>query len=156
MRTLCILACTLTALTLAACGGGTTGDDVTVQPDANTTTHPDAAVVPDSMPQAVNDLGTPCDPNTPTDCAATSTCVIIGGVGSQTMGWCSPACTQAGTECSDGYTGPATGQEVCAITNGGADPVLCAIVCQTGTDCPNGLLCTAVPGQNPPVSICTQ
>jgi hypothetical protein len=152
MRTLCILAFTLSALSFAACGGGG-DDDVTVQPDANTTTHPDAALVPDATQQGVNDLGTPCDPNTPTDCAATSTCVVIGGLGSQTMGYCSPMCTQAGTECADGYTGPATGQVQCAITEQDPNtPVLCAIICTTGTDCPNGLACTDT-GQG--VSICT-
>jgi hypothetical protein len=59
------------------------------------------------------------------------------------------------TLCSTGYTGPAGGTPVCALSEAqGAPPSLCAIICTMNTQCPTGLQCIPVPGQNPPVSVC--
>ncbi|MBK9034843.1 MAG: hypothetical protein IPL61_26870 [Myxococcales bacterium] len=92
---------------LAACGGSGGGDDVPAI-DARTSDatggNPDAAGGgPDAAGGGVNALGQVCTPGT---CPAGNMCTGVGGVGSQTMGWCSPMCTSMGGECAAGYTGP--------------------------------------------------
>jgi len=144
------------SLGVAACGGGDDDDDTVVvvdaapldPADAGTQTTPDA-----STGGGTNALGQLCSATLA--CPDGNTCTSLQGLGSTTMGYCSPTCTQAGSECATGYTGPAGGQPVCALSAGeGQPPSQCAIVCTAPTQCPTGLACTAVPGQTQPVSVC--
>lgn len=137
------------ALTLgfAACGGD---DDVETPIDA----PPVVIDAPVDAPPAVNALGTVCTFANPT-CPEGNVCTGLQGVGSTTMGYCSPQCMNMNALCSTGYTGPAGGMPVCALSEAqGAPPTLCAIICTMNTQCPSGLQCIPVPGQNPPVSVC--
>jgi hypothetical protein len=136
-------------LALAACGGDD-GDVVAI--DARTPDGSSSTI--DAPPSTGNNvLGTVCSMAAP--CPEGNTCVTLMGVGSATMGYCSPMCTQAGTECVTGYTGPAGGRPQCALSMAaGAPPTLCAIVCAAAGDCPSGLACTPVPNQPQPVSVC--
>ena len=136
----------------AACGGDDDGDGN--NPVDAAIDSPSAIDAPIDSPPAGNPLGQVCTFANPM-CPAGSTCTGLQGVGSQTMGYCSPMCTQQGGECAAGYTGPAGGQPQCALTTAqGQPPSLCAIICTMNTQCPSGLQCIAVPGQNPPVSVC--
>ena len=88
-----------------------------------------------------------------TECPAGNSCVAIMGLGSQTTGYCTPNCNNMTSICTTGYTGPAGGQPQCALSMAqGQPPNGCAIICMQTNQCPTGLSCTAVPGQN--VSIC--
>lgn len=137
-------------LGLVACGGGDDGGDGVV---IDAPTAIDAAVAVDAAP-TTNALGTVCSFASPA-CPAGNQCTGVMGVGSTTMGWCSPMCMNMTTICTTGYTGPAGGMPNCALTMAqGQPPNLCAIICTSTPQCPTGLTCTAVPGQNPPVSIC--
>jgi hypothetical protein len=83
-----------------------------------------------------NPLGQPCGDGLP-ECAAPTDCVIqplIGG--SETQGYCSPACTMP-NECTDGYEGP--GETTCY---GGT----CVFTCASDDECPEGLSCLETGG----------
>lgn len=155
MRTISIriLGALALVLAFAACGGDDDGDD---GGDGNTIDAPaqtiDAPVVVDA-PAATNALGQVCTLGAADACPAGNTCVAIMNVGSQTMGWCSPMCMNMNSICSTGYTGPAGGMPVCAITEmTGAPPTLCAIICNPAMQqCPTGLTCQMVNAQT---SIC--
>mgnify|MGYP000844807453 CR=1 FL=1 len=140
-------------LGLVACGGsGDGGDDDGADIDAPMGTI-DAATSIDA-PASTNSLGTVCDLQMQ-NCPSGNSCTAVQGVGSQTMGWCSPMCMNMNAICSTGYTGPAGGMPVCALTTmQGQPPSLCAIICTGNTQCPTGLTCQMVPGQQQPVSIC--
>lgn len=148
-------ACTLAITAFAACGGSgddDNGDDDDA-PDASTTPQPDADTTPspDAMPNTTNALGQVCDSATP--CPDGNSCTGIQGVGSETSGYCSPACTPSGGECAAGYTGPAGGQPMCVLSEAaGADPTLCAIICTDNAQCPSGTQCIPVPGNS--ASVC--
>lgn len=139
-------------LGFVACGGGggDDGDD-----DGTTIDAPTAIDAPVSIdaPMSTNALGTVCSFAAPA-CPAGNTCTGVMNVGSTTMGWCSPMCMNMNAICTTGYTGPAGGMPVCALSMGGGAPTLCAIICTSTPQCPTGLTCTPVPNQNPPVSIC--
>ncbi len=81
-------------------------------------------------------------------CAAGETQVRIEGLEGFCV--CAPACEGMGSPCPD----PGTGVEAqCALgMPGGTMPTLCAIVCTSADQCPEGVGCEMVPGQ--PVSIC--
>lgn len=151
MRTLSrLFLCSLALTVFAACGGGDDTEDpapdaaVTV-PDADTTPAPDAA------PMTVNGLGQVCDMNIM--CPEGNSCTGVQGVGDPERGYCSPSCTEGGTECTDGYTGPSGGMPLCALSEAsGAPPTLCAILCTAPEQCPTGTACIPVPGQS--ASIC--
>jgi len=136
----------------AACGGdddGDGGDNTPTDAPIDTATAIDAAI---DAPPAGNSLGQVCDFANPM-CPAGHTCTGIQDVGSTTMGYCSPMCTRMGGECAAGYTGPAGGMPVCALSMAGSpDPTLCAIICTMPAQCPTGLSCIPVTGQN--VSVC--
>jgi hypothetical protein len=128
----------------AACGGS---DDENPAVDA-----PVAIDAATDAPAASNPLGQVCAVSGG-DCPAGSTCSGVQGVGSTSMGWCSPTCTQNGGECAAGYAGPAGGDPQCAlVVSEGQPPSLCAIICTQVGDCPSSLSCLPVPGQS--VSIC--
>ena len=125
------------ALALAGCGGDD-GDGVDV----------DATPIDASLDGAVpsNALGQVCAVGG-TTCPAGHRCVTIDGVGSTTMGYCSPLCTNMNAICARDYTGPAGGMTFCALTPPGENlPNLCAIACTMPAHCPAGLACLAVPG----------
>jgi hypothetical protein len=141
----------LIALALFACGGGS-------QPRPD---NPDAAVdapgdLPDAPPAGPNALGQLCPAmqgGMGQPCPAGNNCVILQGLGSMTTGYCTPNCMNMTSICTTGYTGPAGGMPQCALSMMmGQPPNGCAIVCQQTTQCPTGLSCTPVPGQN--VSVC--
>ncbi len=158
MRLHSILSAFILSVGLAACGGSGSGDDV-VSVDARTIDGSGGGGIDaaggtiDAPGGGANALGTVCSQTVA--CPAGNMCTGVQGVGSQTMGWCTPTCTQMGVECAAGYTGPAGGRPVCALsTMQGAPPSACAIVCTAPAQCPAGLACTPVPGQPQPVSIC--
>ncbi len=136
----------------AACGGGDDdGGDNTPTDAAIDSAAIDAAI---DAPPATNALGTVCTFANP-QCPEGNVCTGLQGVGSTTMGYCSPMCMNMNAICTTGYTGPAGGMPVCALSEAqGAPPTLCAIICTMNTQCPAGLQCIPVPGQNPPVSVC--
>ena len=106
-------------------------------------------------PSSSNALGQPCAIMTAGSCPAAHACTGIMGVGSTTMGYCSPMCNAMDALCSTGYTGPAGGTPRCVLSTAqGAPATLCAIICTANTQCPTGLMCLPVPGQPQPVSIC--
>jgi hypothetical protein len=146
-----LLAAVALTFGLVACGGG---DD---DGDGQTIDAPQGIDAPTAIDAAIdapttNALGTVCSFANP-QCPAGNTCTGVMGVGSTTMGWCSPMCMNMNSICSTGYTGPAGGMPVCALTmQGSTTPVLCAIICTAQNQCPTGLTCTAVPNQN--VMIC--
>lgn len=155
MRSMSIRILAAFALTLGfvACGGGDDGDDdvQTIDAPAATIDAPDVAI---DAPPASNALGQVCSFAAP-NCPAGNTCTGLQGVGSATMGYCSPMCMNMNAICTTGYTGPAGGNPVCALSEAqGAPPTLCAIICTMNPQCPTGLQCIPVPGQNPPVSVC--
>jgi hypothetical protein len=132
---------------LVACGGKSDDDDDQAVIDA-----PGGAI--DAPMQNIdaaggtNALGTVCSFASP-QCPAGNTCTGVQGLGSTTMGWCSPMCMNMNSICTTGYTGPAGGMPVCALSTAmGAPPSLCAIVCTMQSQCPTGLTCTQVPNQN--------
>ena len=144
------IALSLVLVFAAAACGGDDGDVVAI--DARTPDSSGSTI--DAPPSGTNALGQLCSQAMPCP-SAEDRCVTLMGVGSQTMGYCSPQCVQGGNQCTSGYTGPATGQPQCALSMAaGSPPTLCAIVCASGTDCPSGLSCIPVPGQPQPVSVC--
>lgn len=155
MRLHSILSAFILSVGLAACGGSGSGDDV-VTVDARTIDGSGGGGIDaaggtiDAPGGGMNALGVVCSMSAP--CPAGNSCTILQGLGSQTMGYCTPMCSgQMSTECATGYTGG--GRAVCALsTMMGAPPTACAIICTTPTDCPNGLACTPVPNQM--ASIC--
>lgn len=157
MRLHSILSAFILSVGLAACGGSGSGDDVvtvdarTIDGSGGTVDAPGGTV--DAPSGGANALGQLCSMSMA--CPAGNTCTFLQGLGSQTMGYCTPMCTMSGGECAAGYSGPSTGRPVCALTmQGSMTPVACAIVCTAPADCPSGLACTPVPGQQQPVSIC--
>jgi hypothetical protein len=139
------------ALTLgfAACGGDDDGDGGTIDAAIDAAPSIDAAI---DAPPATNALGTVCTFANPT-CPEGNVCTGIQGVGSTTMGYCSPMCMDMNSICSTGYTGPQGGMPVCALSEAqGAPPTLCAILCTMPAQCGAGLDCIPVPGQN--ASVC--
>jgi uncharacterized protein YceK len=108
----------------------------------------DDAVATDGRPEidarVVNELGRICTVGG-TGCSAGNTCIAIQGVGSTTMGWCTPMCAGMNDVCTAGYTGPASGMPVCAVGDGSGTPIYCAIGCTVNADCPTGMTCIVVP-----------
>lgn len=156
MRLHSILSAFILSVGLAACGGSGSGDDV-VTVDARTIDGSGGGGdggggTIDAPGGGVNALGQVCSMTMA--CPAGNSCTTLQGLGSQTMGYCTPMCSgQMSTECATGYTGPASGRPVCALsTMMGAPPSACAIICTAPADCPAGLACTPVPGQM--ASIC--
>lgn len=140
----------LAVLALAACGGDDDGGNTPIDAPAAI----DAPIALDAA-AVTNALGQVCTFGAAGTCPTGNSCTGLQGVGSTTMGYCSPVCTMAGGECAAGYTGPAGGMPQCALSTAqGAPPSLCAIVCTVGTQCPTGLACVPVPGQPQPVSVC--
>lgn len=155
MRLSSILSALALSVALAACGGSGSGDDISTVDaravDARVVDAPAGSI--DAPTGGSNALGQVCSQTVA--CPAGNTCTGVSGVGSTTMGWCTPTCTQQGGECAAGYTGPAGGMPVCALTTAqGAPPSQCAIICTAAAQCPSGLQCIPVPGQTTPVSIC--
>ena len=101
---------------------------------------------PDAATQAQNVLGQVCSTANPCPTNPAHQCVILS-VGSQNQGYCSPACVSA-TECTDGYSGPTSGEINCFVPN---QPNACSIVCTTVNDCPGDLACVSTGG---PLSFC--
>lgn len=148
-----LLAVVVLAFGLVACGGGGGDDGDDDGTDIDAAMAIDAAVSIDA-PASSNALGQVCMLSAP-NCPAMHSCTGVQGVGSTTMGWCSPMCMNMNAICTTGYTGPAGGMPVCALTTmQGAPPSLCAIICTGNAQCPTGLTCQPVPGQQQPVSIC--
>jgi hypothetical protein len=156
MRLSPIVSAFILSFSLAACGASGTGDDV-VSVDARTIDGSGGAIDAlagsiDAPTGGANALGNVCSQTVA--CPAGNMCTGVQGVGSQTMGWCTPPCTETGGQCAAGYTGPAGGMPVCALRQAaGAPPTQCAIICTAPAQCPMDLACTPVPGQMPPVSI---
>jgi len=154
MRLHSILSAFILSVGLAACGGSGSGDDVvtvdarTIDGSGGTVDAPNGTI--DAPSGGTNALGVVCSMTVA--CPAGNSCTILQGLGSQTMGYCTPMCSgQMSTECATGYTGG--GRAVCALsTMQGAPPTACAIICTAPADCPNGLACTPVPNQM--ASIC--
>lgn len=135
----------------AACGGDDDGGDNTPTDAPIDSAAIDAAI---DAPPATNALGQVCDFANP-QCPTGNVCTGLQGVGSQTMGYCSPMCMNMNSICSTGYTGPQGGMPVCALSEAqGAPPTLCAIICTMNAQCPTGLQCIPVPNQPQPVSVC--
>ena len=152
-----ILSAFILSVGLAACGGSGSGDDV-VSVDARTTDGGGAADAPgggiDAPGGGSNALGMLCSPTVA--CPLGNMCPGVTGVGSQTMGWCTPMCSgQMSTECATGYTGPAGGRPVCILSQPGSTMATgCAIICTAPEQCPMNLACIPVPNQQTPFSIC--
>lgn len=128
-------AAALAALLLLACGGDDDGG----------TGSADASATADAAADAANHLGETCSA---TDlCPADHQCIYLS-VGNPDLGYCSPICA-GDQDCSEGYTGPATGTLTCFVPD---HPDACTIVCETGEDCPGELVCVETGG---PVSVCT-
>jgi len=131
----CMIA--IMAFALVACGGD---DDDGQQIDAP---EIDAPLI--DAPAVTNALGQVCVLAAP-NCPEGNTCTGVTGVGSTTNGYCSPTCDNNNALCTAGYTGPAGGTPVCALTTmQGQPPSLCAIICTMPAHCPQGLTCQAVP-----------
>jgi len=126
---------TLFVLLLAACGGDDDGGSVS----ADASTPADAT--------AANHLGQRCSAELPCPSSPPHQCVYLTS-GNPDQGYCSPMCIED-TDCSDGYTGPATGQLSCFVPG---MPNVCTIVCDTVADCPGDLACVSPGG---PVNVCT-
>ncbi len=101
--------------------------------------------------QSQNALGQVCTIGAASGCpsAPEHICTKLDTVGSQTQGYCSPLCV-TNTECTDGYTGPATGTPTCFPDS--QNRQRCVILCQSEADCPGGLACLAPGGA--PMSFC--
>ena len=100
----------------------------------------------DAPPQGTNALGQVCDQMTA--CPDGNACIILAGIGSQTRGYCSPACMNMNSICSTGYMGPVGSNQQCAVPEmNGQPPNRCVIVCQEQAECPTGLTCTQAPDQ---------
>ena len=152
MRLSSILSALALSVALAACGGSGSGDDIATvdarAADARVVDAPGGSI---DAPSGANALGTVCSATMA--CPTGNMCTGAQGVGSTTMGWCSPMCTAMGGECAAGYTGPAGGMPACILRAPGASaPSLCAIVCTAPAQCPSGTQCIAVPGQS--FSVC--
>jgi hypothetical protein len=86
-----------------------------------------------------------------TACPAADACVKLTGLGSATTGYCTPNCAGSNGICTTGYTGPAGGTPVCALSVGsGSGATGCAIVCTDATQCPTGMGCVQAPGSGAP------
>ena len=92
-----------------------------------------------------NHLGETCSDSDP--CPGDHQCVYLA-IGNPDLGYCSPICATS-TDCSDGYTGPATGTLTCFVPD---QPDACSIGCETVDDCPGDLACVSTGG---PMSFCT-
>lgn len=94
------------------------------------------------------------------DCAAAtcevgSDCITVTGLDNNDP-YCSPQCV-SDFDCPLPASGDAT--PYCAlVADNAVDPTNCALVCESdGFDlgtCPNGMVCTSIPGQNPTISLC--
>ena len=158
-------------VTVAACGPGASPavDAAPAHVDApSMTTHIDAAassidaMVSHSIDAAVqhgtdaaeggsNPLGIVCEVANPTCPGTGSLCTKFSAGDSQ--GICSPMCTSADpSPCTNGYTGLAGGQPVCALASSATMMVdACAIICTAPDQCPTGTVCTVASGTT---SIC--
>lgn len=161
MRIASFMTAVFVSLALAACGGSSSGDDVSaddaVDPDANPNDPPDAD---NTVAKQLGDSCTPdqANPTGPGDCDAGMTCLALEGGGGS---WCSKSCTgPSDTSCGTGYTGP--GIPGCFLgvdfdNNGSSDGTFCGVICNdlagdpmvcnpasacTGA-CPGTLQCTA-------------
>jgi hypothetical protein len=121
---------------LAGCGGDDDGGD---------TSAPDAAGSVDAASGSSNHLGETCSDADP--CPADHQCIYLS-VGNPDLGYCSPICA-SNEDCSDGYTGPATGTLTCFVPD---QPDACTIGCDDAADCPGELACVETGG---PFSVCT-
>lgn len=131
-----ILVC---ALALAACGG----DDDGGGEGGGGADGGGGAV--DGAAEVGNHLGETCSEADP--CPADHHCIYLS-IGNPDLGYCSPICA-GDQDCSEGYTGPATGTLTCFVPD---QPDACTIGCETGEDCPGELVCVETGG---PVSVCT-
>lgn len=130
-RALSVLAFALVAF---ACGGDDDGGDGSDAPSF------DAA-------GSANHLGEPCSETMACPTTPLHQCVFLNA-GNPNLGYCSPVCA-TDTDCTDGYTGPATGDVSCFVPD---QPDACTIVCEAQADCPPDLVCVPTGG---PVSVCT-
>jgi len=145
------------SISLAACGGGgdddgSADDDVAVEPDAGTTTMPDA------NPPASKTLGQSCtpdqaDPMGAGDCGAGLTCLALTGT---TGPFCTKTCTGTqDTSCDAMLPGAGVGLCLLGVDFTGdmmSDATFCIAVCQANdaAACPdcnnmcpdNYLMCT--------------
>ncbi|MDB4956645.1 MAG: hypothetical protein JWO36_4214 [Myxococcales bacterium] len=125
-----------------------------VSPDAKV--FLDAKVFMDAPAVAANALGQLCPfaaGGGGSACPTGNDCVTLMGLGSTTTGYCTPMCMGNNATCTTGYTGPAGGMPVCALSTGsGSNANGCAIICTTPAQCPTGMACTMVPMQT--VKIC--
>ena len=84
-----------------------------------------------------------CDPqeDIKTGCEDGSTCVFVKGLGSTTLGYCTPLCDPKAPECpATEYPGPAE----CVVK--GSDGVYCILTCESIDDCPPDQACIPVKG----------
>ena len=137
--------------TIIACGGGGGGGN----PDSKV--YMDAKVFMDApVGGSNNGLGQLCpfgSGGAGSACPAADACVKLMGLGSATTGYCTPNCNGSNAVCINGYTGPAGGMPVCALSVGsGSAASGCAIVCTDATQCPTGMGCATVPMQT--IKIC--
>lgn len=147
MRTFTIL---FAALALAACGGSDskTADAKlgTVDAPAGTPDAPGGGT-PDAPAGAGNGLTTTCT-GAAGECPTGTTCTGVMGVGSQTVGWCTPDCAAVATACTDGYDGPAGGMPTCALSTAqGQPPSQCVVICTDAAQCATGFTCQMVNAQ---------
>ena len=103
----------------------------------------------------VPEWGTACHTND--DCPELLTCITFGSTQEEADGgYCAPMCCDWVEEDPSHCTDQGTGDELCTVgqTSDGIDfdqPYFCAILCDDGTDCPDGTACTEVA---PDVSLC--
>ncbi len=150
----CLVIATASIATIVSCGGGGSKGGV----DANGNIDSSGNNI-DAPGQVTNALGQLCPFATGgggTECPVGNACVTVTGVGSNAnTGYCTPDCMNSTAICATGYTGPAGGVPRCALTTGsGSSPDGCAIECTANPQCPTGMTCTLVPGQQTPIKIC--
>jgi len=108
------------------------------------------AACPDDEDSADSNAGEECAINSAWPCACDdfktgcedgSTCVYVKGLGSTSLGYCTPLCDPKAPEC------PATeypGSAECATK--GSHGMYCILTCESAVDCPPGQDCIPVSG----------
>jgi hypothetical protein len=143
--------------TIIACGssgGNNNGADAKVYKDAPGSGSGSGSGSANPNPDVTAGLGQLCPAaqgGAGSACGSADECVLITGLGSTTTGYCTPNCAGSNAGCTTGYTGPAGGQPVCALTTGsgsgsGSGATGCAIVCTGIAQCPGGMQCVVAQG----------